>query len=159
VHGGSAAAGASRIGPSATELIAIGHTAGQPTVSIRKVMRGMVPILALFECKAETSVEVRYSPRYRPQRPGTTQEMHDAMVKMFDLRVEAARVWSTPEPGQQAAIYPTINAGVSSNSGKPAGHRRGLARRSDRSTEWGAHVTAGATRTMGGARVRKRLRA
>jgi hypothetical protein len=77
-------------------MIAIGHTTGQAPASIRNVMAGTVPILELFERKGETTVEVRYSPRYRPPTQGATREMHEAIVQMFDLRVEVARVWNSP---------------------------------------------------------------
>jgi hypothetical protein len=99
-------------------MIAIQQTGGEPPASIRKVMAGMSPILELFERREEISVEVRSSPRHRPRAPGTTDELHEAMIRMFDLRVEVARLWSTPEPGHPGAIYPTISAGMGSNPQK-----------------------------------------
>jgi hypothetical protein len=98
-------------------IIGIGHSSGQAPALMRKVMPRMVPILALFERNGETSVDVLYSPRCWPTT-GRTQEMHEAMVQMFDLRVEAVRMWTKPELGRQAAIYPTINAGFGSNPAK-----------------------------------------
>jgi len=89
-----------------------------PPAVIRTVMSGMIPILELFERRGEISVEVRSSPRYWLRPPGVAGEMHDAMIQMFDLRVKAARRWSTPEPGQPGAIYPSISAGMGSDPQK-----------------------------------------
>jgi hypothetical protein len=99
-------------------MIAIQQTRGEPRASIRKVMAGMSPILELFERREETSIEVRSSPLHRPRAPGTTDELHEAMIRMFDLGVEVARLWSKTEPGHPGAIYPTISAGIGSNPQK-----------------------------------------
>jgi hypothetical protein len=74
-------------------MIAIQHTRGEPPASIRKVMAGMVPILELFERRGQTSVEVRSSPRHRLPAPGATEEMPEAMIRMFEqvvAQLEAA---------------------------------------------------------------------
>ncbi|MGD0198422.1 MAG: hypothetical protein ABSC56_11040 [Solirubrobacteraceae bacterium] len=96
-------------------MIGIQQTSRAPRASVRKVMSGMIPILELFERRGDTSVEVRSSPRHQPRAPGTTPEMHAARIEMFDLGVETARRWGTPEPRHPGAIYPTISAGTSSN--------------------------------------------
>jgi hypothetical protein len=97
-------------------MIGIGRRVGGDPVPIRDVMAGMMPILALFERNDESTVEVRYSPRYRTKPPEVSNHVHDAMIEMFDLGVEVARVWSSPDPGEDGQIYPTISAGVSSDS-------------------------------------------
>lgn len=99
-------------------MIGIGRRVGGDPVPIRDVMAGMMPILALFERNDESTVEVRYSPRYRTKPPEVSNHVHDAMIEMFDLGVEVARVWSSPDPGEDGQIYPTISAGVSSDSAK-----------------------------------------
>jgi hypothetical protein len=96
----------------------IGHSPGQEPVSIKSVMDGIVPLLETFERDGLTSVETHYSLRNLSPKPGTTQEVHGAMIEMFDLGVVAARTWGTPELGEEAAIWPSISSGVGSDTVK-----------------------------------------
>jgi hypothetical protein len=99
-------------------MIGIQQSEGDPPAVIKEVMSRMVPILELFELRGETSVEVRSSARYRFRAPGVADEMHEPMTQMCDLRVEAARLWDTPEPGQFGAVYLSISGGMVSNPEK-----------------------------------------
>ena len=98
-------------------MVAIQEPAGRGRIPpIRKVMSGMIKIIEFFERVGETHVEVRYQPRYRPRPADRSDEMHEAMIAMYGLCVEVARLWSTPAPGNQGAIWPLIGGGVGSDS-------------------------------------------
>jgi hypothetical protein len=77
----------------------------------------MIPLLVMFERDGETKVEVGYSPRYRPKLVGMKDEMHEALITMFDVGVSRAQVWNTPEQGKQGEILFMIREGVSSDPG------------------------------------------
>jgi hypothetical protein len=97
-------------------MIGIGRE--DPKMSIRDLMTQVIPIVVLFERTGETAVEVRYDPQYQPRSPERSEEMHDAMVKMFDLGVYAARLWSEPEEGRPGQLIPSISQGLSSDPGQ-----------------------------------------
>jgi hypothetical protein len=113
-----AAFGATWSSPELVHNWMVGIGRQDPTESIRDLMAQVIPIVVMLERTGETAVEVRYDPRYQPRPAERSDEMHDAMVKMFDLGVYAARLWSEPEEVRPGQLIPSISQGVSSDPGQ-----------------------------------------
>jgi hypothetical protein len=96
----------------------IGLSRLDPKRSIRDLMAEAIPIAVMFEGAGEKAVEVRYDPRWQPRPPARSNEMHDAMLKMFDLGVYALRQWSEPAAGEPGELFPSISEGVGSDAGQ-----------------------------------------
>jgi hypothetical protein len=81
------------------------------------VVRGMLPLLAVFEHQGETRIDIEYDPAWELFPPDTPEDFIDAKRQMFDLRVRAATDLSPPTGGD-AEVFFLISSGVGADIDK-----------------------------------------
>ena len=102
----------------AADLIwAVAAARSDPNQNITHLAKTMIRLLVMFERDGETKLEVDYSPSHRPKPAGMKEEMHEALITMFDIGVSRAQVWSTPEQGKHGEVLFMIREGGSSDPG------------------------------------------
>jgi hypothetical protein len=89
----------------------------QRPIRIARLMREMVPMLTLLEREGLTRVDTSVNPAYRSPAPGTSPEVVEATLQVFNSGVTEARVlW--PRLALEAQLFVTITGGFTADIGR-----------------------------------------
>ncbi len=97
--------------------VVIAHVVGGPQVRLAPVMKQIVPVLLVLEQNSVTAVDTRVRPAYLRPLPDSRQDVLDAVTKLHELGVSAARPWGARR-GAQAELFLSFSAGFGSDPEK-----------------------------------------